>query len=287
MLDPQCVGARTPAQRRTWDDRDTLLYALGVGAGTGELAFTTENSWGAAQQVLPTFGVIVCPPTAALALVGDVDWGALLHGAQALRLYRPLPPAGALDVATTIVALHDKGPGGHAVAELRTTGTDPATAEVVVESTSTIVLRGAGGFGGEPGPSRAPVETPDGPPDVVVEQRTREDQALLYRLSGDRNPLHSDPRFATEKAGFPRPILHGLCTYGFAGRALLEAVCDGRADRFGTIAARFVAPVFPGEVLTTAVWHGDGGTATFRTAAAGPDGAGRRVVLDGGHLDPI
>jgi acyl dehydratase len=284
-LDPASVGARTAPRRHTWDDRDSLLYALGVGAGTEELAFVTENSHDVPQRVLPTFAVIVCTAFGAMDLVGEVDWGRLLHGAQGVRLARPLRPGGALDVVTEIADLQDKGDGRHAVVELRTTGADPSSGEVVVESTSTIVLRGAGGFGGQRGTPARPVRMPGTPPDAVVAYPTRADQALLYRLSGDRNPLHSDPWFAREKAGFERPILHGLCTYGFAGRALLHELCGSDPARFGAMAARFTAPVFPGEVLTTSIWGSEGADAVFRTEAAGPDGADRRVVLDGGRFE--
>jgi acyl dehydratase len=283
-LDPASVGARTESWRSTWDDRDSLLYALGVGAGVDEAAFTTENSYGVAQRVLPTFGVVVCPPTGALDLVGEVDWGRLLHGGQAVRLHRPLPPAGE-GVSTRVSGVHDKGAARHAIVELTTTGTDPADGTTVVETTSTIMLRGAGGFGGERGAPAPPVRLPDATPDVVVEQLTRPEQALLYRLSGDRNPLHSDPWFATEKAGFPRPILHGLCTYGFAGRALLHALCGGDPARFRAMAPRFSAPVFPGETLITSMWRAGAGRAVFRTEAAGPGSADRRTVLDGGTLE--
>jgi acyl dehydratase len=155
----------------------------------------------------------------------------------------------------------------------------------VLETSSTLVIRGGGGFGGSPGGSTAKVEIPDTEPDSRIAYTTRADQALIYRLSGDRNPLHSDPWFATEKAGFPKPILHGLCTYGFTGRALLHGLCGGDPARFRSMAARFSSPVFPGETLTVSAWHGGAGRAVFRTEAAGPDGADQRVVIDDGVLE--
>ena len=135
------------------------------------------------------------------------------------------------------------------------------------------MIRGDGGFGGQPGQRAAAPEFPDREPDARIALPTRDDQALIYRLSGDRNPLHSDPWFAREMAGFPTPILHGLCTYGVAGRALLAELAGGQAARLTAGAARFSAPVFPGETLTTSIW---------RTEASGPDGSNTRVVLDDG-----
>jgi acyl dehydratase len=286
-IDPNSVGARTEPSEVRWNDRDTMLYALGVGAGLDELAFTTENSHGVNQQVLPTYGVIACTSIGVLAKVGDVNWGRLVHGGQRVWLHRPLPASGELSVVGEVLDIQDKGEGKNAIVTVGGTGTDPATGEVVVQTSSTLVIRGCGGFGGVSGQSPARVEYPDRDPDVRRAETTREDQALIYRLSGDRNPLHSDPWFATEKAGFPKPILHGLCSYGFAGRALLHGLCDGDPARFGSMAARFSAPVFPGETLTTSVWRTGDGVAAFRTEAAGPDGANRRVVLDDGVLEYV
>ncbi|MBB6379955.1 acyl dehydratase [Pseudonocardia eucalypti] len=268
-----------------WVDRDTLLYAVGVGAGLDELAFTTENSHGVDQQVLPTYAVIACGSLGAIGKVGDVNWGRLVHGSQSIRLHRPLPPAGELAVTSEVADIQDKGEGKNAIITITAKGVDPASGEVVAETSSTLVIRGSGGFGGQPGKSPERPVYPERDADVTRSETTREDQALTYRLSGDRNPLHSDPWFATEKAGFPKPILHGLCTYGFAGRALLHEVCGGDPARFTSMTARFSSPVFPGETLTTSAWTNGDGTAVFRTEAAGPDGANRRVVLDDGVLE--
>jgi acyl dehydratase len=262
-----------------------MLYALGVGAGLDELAFTTENSHDLPQRVLPTYGVIACLSLGVLAKAGDINWGRLVHGSQSVRLHKPLTPSGELAVTSRIADIQDKGEGKNAIITVSVTGADPTSGDVVVETEATVVIRGAGGFGGQPGESPARVEIPDRDPDVTRSETTREDQALLYRLSGDRNPLHSDPWFATEKAGFPKPILHGLCSYGFAGRALLHELCDGDPARFGGMAARFSAPVFPGETLTTSIWNLDG-RSVFRTEAEGPDGANRRTVIDNGVFDP-
>ena len=253
-IDPHAVGVTTDPQVFEWTDRDTLLYALGVGAeglvhqglgfavgvgaGTADLAFTTENSHEVEQQVLPTYAVIACSPFAAATTIGSFDFSRLLHGSQAIRVFSPLPPAGRLSVVSEVADIQDKGPGKNAVVMLKATGSDPDTGERVAESLMTLVIRGEGGFGGQPGQRPPAPEFPEREPDARLALPTREDQALIYRLSGDRNPLHSDPWFA-QLAGFPTPILHGLCTYGVAGRALVAELCDGDATRIVAIAARF------------------------------------------------
>ncbi|MGV0794085.1 MaoC/PaaZ C-terminal domain-containing protein [Mycolicibacterium sp. XJ1819] len=284
-IDPNAVGAKTEPQLFEWTDRDTLLYALGVGAGTDDLAFTTENSHGIEQQVLPTFAVIACLPFAAAAKIGSFNFAMLLHGSQAIRLYEPLRPAGKLSVVAEVADIQDKGEGKNAIVMLKATGTDPDTSKVVAETMMTAVIRGAGGFGGQPGQRPAAPEIPDRTPDSTISLPTREDQALIYRLSGDRNPLHSDPWFAREMAGFPKPILHGLCTYGVAGRALVSELGGGDATKVSAVDARFTSPVFPGETLTTSIWRTEAGRAVFRTEAAHPDGSNSRVVLDDGAAE--
>ena len=192
-IDPKAVGATTEPMLFEWTDRDTLLYALGVGAGTEDLSFTTENSHGIDQQVLPTYAVICCPAFGAAAKVGSFNWAMLLHGSQGIRLHAPLPPAGKLSVVTEVADIQDKGEGKNAIIMLRARGSDPDTGTLVAETLTTLVIRGDGGFGGEPGQRPSPPEIPDREPDARVALPTREDQPLIYRLSGDRNPLHSDP----------------------------------------------------------------------------------------------
>jgi acyl dehydratase len=284
-IDPTAIGATTEPALFEWTDRDTMLYALGVGAGTEELSFTTDNSHDISQQVLPTYAVICCVGFGGVAKVGDFDFSQLLHGSQEIRLFAPLPPAGRLSVVTEVADIQDKGEGKNAIVMLRARGSDPGTQELVAETLTTVVIRGAGGFGGQPGQRPPAPEIPDRDPDSRAASATRDDQALIYRLSGDRNPLHSDPWFAQTLAGFPKPILHGLCTYGFAGRALVAELAGGDAAKIESIAARFTSPVFPGETLTTSIWRTEPGRAVFRTEAAAPDGADTRVVLDDGMVE--
>lgn len=284
-INPNAIGEKTDPQRFEWTDRDTLLYALGVGAGTDDLAFTTENSHEVEQQVLPTYAVIACSPFAAALKIGTFNFGMLLHGSQEIRLFKPLPPAGKMTVVSEVADIQDKGEGKNAVVMLKGVGTDTDSGDVIAETLTTVVIRGEGGFGGQPGQRPAAPEIPDRAPDARVALPTREDQALIYRLSGDRNPLHSDPWFAKNLAGFPKPILHGLCTYGVAGRALVAELGGGDATKVHAVAARFTSPVFPGETLTTSIWRTEPGRAVFRTEAANPDGSGARLVLEDGAAE--
>ncbi|CAN3127564.1 MaoC/PaaZ C-terminal domain-containing protein [Mycobacterium sp. smrl_JER01] len=283
-IDPDAIGATTSPHQFTWTDRDTLLYALGVGAGVDDLAFTTENSHDIAQQVLPTYAVIACSPAGAASKIGSFDFSRLLHGSQSIRVFAPLPPAGTLSVVSEVADIQDKGEGKNAIVMLKATGTDPDSGKAIAETLTTLVIRGEGGFGGRPGQRPQAPQIPERDPDARVALPTRADQALIYRLSGDRNPLHSDPWFA-QLAGFPTPILHGLCTYGVAGRALVGELGGGDAARITAITARFTSPVFPGETLTTSIWRLDHGRAVFRTEAAGPDGSGARLVLEDGEVE--
>jgi acyl dehydratase len=284
-IDPNAIGAVTEPMLFEWTDRDTMLYALGVGAGTEDLSFTTENSHGISQQVLPTYAVICCPAFGAAAKIGTFNWALLLHGSQGIRLHAALPPAGKLSVVTEVTDIQDKGEGKNAIVMLRARGSDPESGTLVAESLTTLVIRGAGGFGGVPGQRPAAPAIPDREPDARIALPTREDQPLIYRLSGDRNPLHSDPWFAREMAGFPKPIMHGLCSYGVAGRALVAELGNDVAANITSIAARFSAPVFPGETLATLIWRTEPGRAVFRTEAAGSDGTDARVVLDDGAVE--
>ncbi|HVX19780.1 MAG TPA: MaoC/PaaZ C-terminal domain-containing protein [Acidimicrobiales bacterium] len=274
-VDLSALGATSAPRRHRWDASDAILYALGVGAGVDDLALTTENSIGVTQRALPLMAVVVGGSDPDLIYRVDAfDPAFIVHGAQELDLHAPFPVEGEVASTSRIAAIYDKGSG--AVVEVATESVDAATGSPMFTTRATAFVRGAGGFGGDRGPTRR-TEVPDRDPDVVVEQPTRPDQALLYRLSGDRNPLHSDPTFAA-RAGFDRPILHGLCTYGFALRGLIDAVLDGDGRRLTATAVRFSATVLPGETLRTEAWNGDG-EVVFRTRRA--DGT---VALDGGRM---
>jgi len=274
-INPDAVGSKGEPAERSWSSKDTILYALGVGAGLDELAFTTENTSDTPQQVLPTTAVVLgAGGFGAMATIGTFNPAMLVHGEQSIELFGEIPVEGRVSTVAEIVGIYDKGKGAVVVSE--STSTDVATGEVLFKSRMSAFIRGEGGFGGDRGPSGGQNAAPDRDPDHVVTYQTRPDQALLYRLSGDRNPLHSDPAFAA-MGGFDRPILHGLCTYGFTGRALLHAVCGGDPARFRRMDGRFSSPVFPGEALTVEMWDGGDGQFVYRTR--GDDG---RVVLDNG-----
>lgn len=280
-INPEAVGSTSDPVRHSWSSKDAILYALGVGAGAvdpfDELPFTTENTNGVEQQVLPTMAVVLgVGGGGAFASIGSFNPAMLVHGEQAIELHSPIPVSGEVETVGEITGIYDKGKG--ALVEVRSTSTDTASGEPLFTTTMSAFIRGEGGFGGDRGPSGPKNPPPERDPDHEQAYVTRTDQALLYRLSGDRNPLHSDPSFAA-MGGFDRPILHGLCTYGFTGRALLHRLCGGDPARFRAMEGRFSSPVLPGERLTVRMWDVGDGEALFRTT--GEDG---RVVLDGGKL---
>jgi acyl dehydratase len=283
-LDHSIVGVPGEPQERSWTSADALLYAVGVGAGMGdplrELQFTTENTEGVPQQVLPTFGVLVAQPRSGRSL-GSFDRAMLVHAEQAFELHQPLPVAGTASVVSTVTGIYDKVSG--ALVAVENVAVDASTGAKLVTSTSSVFIRGEGGFGGDRGPGDD-WRRPDRPPDHTVRQPTRPEQALLYRLSGDRNPLHSDPAFAA-RGGFGRPILHGLCTYGVTGRALLHTLCGSDPARFASMSGRFTRPVLPGDTLVVSIWLPDdgGGSALFQTATEDGTGHGT-VVIDRGRM---
>lgn len=273
-INPTAVGAEGGPVRRSWTSKDALLYAVGVGAGCDELAFTTENTKGTAQQVLPTFAVIIGGGGVPMDRVGSFNPALMVHGEQGIELFGPLPPEGEVDSRGRVKAIWDKGSA--AVLEFESTSVDVKTGKPLLRTTTSLFCRGEGGFGGDRGPSNT-VVIPDRKPDHAVTYEIRRDQALTYRLSGDRNPLHSDPAFAA-LGGFSQPILHGLCTWGFTGRALLHTLCDSNPARFKAMRSRFSKPVIPGDVITISMWV-SGQEALFRTTNQHGD-----VVIDQGQF---
>jgi acyl dehydratase len=270
------VGATGTPIVHSWTSKDALLYAVGVGAGIDELAFTTENSHDVPQRVLPTMAAVIgAGVSGAISAIGSFDFAMLVHGEQSFVQHREIPVEGSLTATGKIVGIYDKGSG--AVVAVEGECVDNETGELLLTVGSAIFIRGEGGWGGDRGPSGDRNAAPDRAADHSVSYQVRPDQALTYRLSGDRNPLHSDPWFAA-LAGFDRPILHGLCTYGFTGRALLHTMCGSDPAKFRSMEGRFASPVFPGEQLTIEMWNEGGGECIFQTR--GEDG---RVVLVGGR----
>jgi acyl dehydratase len=280
-INPDAVGSKSEPVRRKWDSKDCLIYALGVGAGAAdpldELQFTTENTSDTPQRALPTIAVVLGPLGAGMGNIGTFNPAMLVHGEQSITLHREIPVEGELEAVGELTGIYDKGKGAVVVTETKVTLV--GTGEPLFDTRMSAFIRGEGGWGGDRGPSGTPNQAPERAPDQEVTVQTRHDQALIYRLSGDRNPLHSDPAFAA-MGGFDRPILHGLCTYGFTGRALLHALCDGDPARFKGQEARFASPVMPGEALTVKIWNDGDGTAIYQTC--GGDG---RVVIDAGRVN--
>lgn len=276
-LNPDAVGAVGDARTISWNSKDALLYAVGIGAGQSELQFTTENTKGTPQVVYPTFAVVAgsgSPPSGASALskVGTINWPMLVHGSQAVTLHRPIPVEATATAQDRVVAMYDKVKAAIIVIENDVTSAD---GEPLWSTRSAVFIRGAGGWGGDRGPSGPQNEPPDRAPDHEVTLQTSPDQAFVYRLSGDRNPLHTDPSFAA-LGGFDRPILHGLCSYGFTGRALLAELVGNDVERFHSIEARFASPVMPGDALTVRIWRVADGKAVFTTSV------GIQAVIDQG-----
>ncbi|MEA1903135.1 MAG: MaoC/PaaZ C-terminal domain-containing protein [Actinomycetota bacterium] len=256
----QVLGAELPGGSFSWTDDDIILYNLGVGAGnppTDELEL--KYSYEGDLQAIPSYGTI--PPFGIMMSLGaieglDISLAQILHGEQELIVHRPIPTTGSVTQTGRIIDVFDKGKGALVVMEI--VSVDDKTGDPLFTNRSSIFIRGEGGFGGESGPS-AGNEAPEREPDHLVESATLPQQALLYRLaSGDKNPLHADPGFAMF-AGFERPILHGLCTYGIAAKAVVDAALDGKPELVEDYKARFTGHVFPGETLVTAIWEEDDG----------------------------
>jgi acyl dehydratase len=255
----------------TYTSRNTILYALGVGASaTGDhtdLRFVYEEG----LEALPTMAVVLAYPGFWQQRPEfGLDWRAILHAEQQVIVHRPLAPQGRVRGVTSVDRIDDKGRDKGALLYVRREVRDADTDELLSTIVQGSFLRGNGGFRPAPQPSPRPEPVPDRPPDACLELPTSPQQAVLYRLSGDLNPLHVDPEVA-RAAGLQRPILHGLCTFGIAARAVLRLLCDDRADSLRGIGGRFTAPVFPGDTLVTEVWRTGSGEGMFRCRVKGTD----------------
>ncbi|WP_159767061.1 MaoC/PaaZ C-terminal domain-containing protein [Streptomyces sp. HM190] len=269
----KALAAEPRSAEIAWTRKDVLLYHLGVGAGVpatdpAELRYTLEPR----LHVLPSFATVAGAGSpdviGGLNAPGvDVDLAKVLHGGQRVALHRPLPVEGRATATSRVAAVYDKGKA--AVLVMRTDVAD--TDGPLWTNEAQIFVRGEGGWGGERGPS-ARREPPSTAPDKEVERVVREDQALLYRLSGDWNPLHADPEFAA-RAGFDRPILHGLCTYGITLKAVVDTVLDGEVARVRAYGTRFAGVVFPGETLRIRMWRPDDRSVRVAVSAVDRDDA--------------
>ena len=242
----------------------TILYALGLGAGSDDLDLVYER----ALKALPTLAVMLAPdPMWMTDPRTGITFAQVLHGEQRLTMHRPLPAAGTVVAHTSVAGLVDKGPKG-AVMLIKRELREHDSGELLATVLASAFLRADGGFAGASDAQPAPHTLPGRPPERSIAIPTSADQTLLYRLSGDFNPLHIDPAVA-RAAGFERPILHGLCSYGMAGLALVKALCGGDPHRLLALDARFSSPVYPGETLLLDVWEEGPGHAAFRVRVAG------------------
>lgn len=298
MLDYHAIKNRNfPENIQEYTARDTMLYALGLGAGNdpldnARLKYVYEQ----ALVALPTMSVVLGHPGFWINETAmGIDWVRLLHGEQSIRLHKPLAPSATIRAQTRISSIVDKGRGRGALIIQEREIRDHDNGDVLATVTQVMFARGDGGFsetegngprGGDPAPTALP-PTPDAEPHATCEVATHPHTALVYRLSGDYNPLHADPAVA-RAAGFPRPILHGLATYGIAGMAVLRAFCNDDPARFRSMAVRFSSPVFPGETVRTEMWKASDGRVHFRARALGhphiapADCAPGRIVLSHG-----
>jgi acyl dehydratase len=256
-LDPGAVGRETATLVHSYRWQDAALYALGIGAKQSELAFLYE---GLAEplRVYPTYAVI--PTFEACKALFDVvggDFSGVVHGSQTIRLHAPFAPSGTLQTIGKVESIGDLKRMAQVVF---TTKTTDAAGTLVCETEWTIMYLLDGGYGGPPPPKSTRIRPPEREPDWVVEEETSTEQALLYRLSGDHNPLHADPRAAEKAAKVTegKPILHGLCTYGYVGRAILAKECGSDPARLRAFGGRFSKPVWPGDTIVTRGWREDG-----------------------------
>ena len=239
----------------SYSDKDSILYSLGIGLGNdpmnlNELKYVYENS----QSVLPSMATNF-QYHSPLLLKTNINFIMVVHGEQRLSITNALPVSGDFIANAKVIGCYDKGPARGAIIEIETTVKEKKNNEEICKLVSTTFARGDGGFGGPDSPKKE-IFIPDGEPDYVSEVSTKPDQALIFRLSGDYNPLHSDPNFA-KAAGFEKPILHGMCTYGIACRSLVNEICENDASKLKRFDCRFSSPVYPGETIITEMWKKD------------------------------
>lgn len=280
-LDPQALKDWVFDERRqTYSDRDTLLYALSLGFGADpldakELPFVYEQN----LRAVPTMAAVLCHLGS---WIGDPRTGAtrakVVHGEQRMTFHTPLPPAGSLVARSRVLGVEDKGADKGALVHVERAISDADSGQPLITIVHTSFCRADGGFGSSFGPALDLHTLPSRAPDLVVDTTTRADAALLYRLNVDRNPLHADP-VAAQRAGYPRPILHGLCTYGIAARMLLKGYLDYKPERLAHLEARFSSVVYPGETLSFEFWR-DGDTVSFQALVRERG----KKVLDNGRV---
>jgi len=269
-LGPDAVGIELLANTFEYTDRDVMLYALGVGAT--ELDFIFERG----LKAIPSFAVIPAfPAMIGMSSAVEINLVMVLHGEQSFKIHKTIPTQGKLTTTGKVTGVYDKGKGALATVD---TETRDEQGELVFSNQSGVFVRGAGGFGGERGPEAGNV-APERAPDKTVDMQTLPIQAAIYRLSGDRNPLHIDPAFA-KMAGYDRPILHGLCTFGHVCRAVLAEYCGNDPARFGGMSARFSGVVYPGDTITTEMWGEGNGKVVLQ--AKTQEG---RVVISNAAVD--
>lgn len=265
------LNLEIPTVEQTYTPKDTILYALGIGLGSDpmdrdQLDFVYEKN----LKAVPTQAVVLAHPGLwSRDLDTGIDYVKMVHGEQGLTLHKPLPPSGTVQGISRVTGVVDKGEGRGALVFYERKIVDKASGDLLATITQTSFCRGDGGFGGPSGPTPAPHELPTREADMVCDLPSLPQAALIYRLSADMNPLHSDPEVAA-KAGFPQPILHGLATYGIAGHAILKSVCGYDPNRLKSIQCRFTAPVYPGETFRTEIWV-DGSVVSFRTRSVERD----------------
>ncbi len=258
MRYPEILAIAPDPCEFVYDEHFTMLYALGIGCGAdpNDLGFVYEHR----LQAIPTLGVLMANGSGDFITQGGLDFTRIVHGEQRLTLHRPLPAAGRMITRTRCLSVADKGRDKGALVNIECTASEAASGELFATAVMSLFCRGDGGFGGPAEVEMKLRSTPSRAPDFEMALQTLPQQAALYRLLGDRNPLHIDPEVA-RAAGFERPILHGLCTYGIACRAIMQACCANDPAKVAHVEARFSAPVYPGEIILTRIWREPDGVA--------------------------